>query len=82
MADRNWELGAAFADADIAQPALFVAGAEDVVLKMIPAHAIDTMSRRVPGLREVVLVPGAGHFVQQEQPEAVNAALLKFLRSL
>ncbi len=82
MADRNWELGAAFADTDIAQPALFVAGAEDVVLKMIPAHAIDTMSRRVPGLRGVVLVPGAGHFVQQEQPEAVNAALLKFLRSL
>jgi pimeloyl-ACP methyl ester carboxylesterase len=82
MADRNWELGAAFADADIAQPALFIAGAEDVVLKMIPAHAIDSMRRRAPELREVVLVPGAGHFVQQEQPEAVNAALLKFLRSL
>jgi pimeloyl-ACP methyl ester carboxylesterase len=82
MADRNWELGAAFADADIAQPALFIAGAEDVVLKMIPADAIDSMRRRVPGLREVVLVPDAGHFVQQEQPEAVNAALLRFLRGL
>jgi pimeloyl-ACP methyl ester carboxylesterase len=82
MADRNWELGAAFADADIAQPALFIAGAEDVVLKLIPADAIDTMRRRVPGLRDVVLVPGAGHFVQQEQPQAVNEALLRFLRSL
>ena len=82
MADRNWELGAQFADADIAQPALFIAGAEDVVLKLIPPDALDTMRRRVPGLRDVVLVPGAGHFVQQEQPAAVNEALLKFLRSL
>jgi pimeloyl-ACP methyl ester carboxylesterase len=82
VADRNWELGEAYADADIRQPALFVAGAEDVVLKMIPGDAIDVMRRRVPLLREVVLVPGAGHFVQQEQPQAVNAALLRFLDSL
>jgi hypothetical protein len=29
-----------------------------------------------------VLVPEAGHFVQMEQADAVNAALLAFLRSL
>ena len=81
-ADRNWELGARYADADITQPALFIAGAEDVVLKMIPAHALETMRRRVPRLTDVVLVPGAGHFVQQEQPQAVNAALLRFLQGL
>jgi pimeloyl-ACP methyl ester carboxylesterase len=40
------------------------------------------MRRRVPDLRGVVLVPGAGHFVQQEKPQAVNAALLEFLRGL
>ena len=49
---------------------------------MIPADAIDIMRRRVPKLQDVVLVPGAGHFVQQEEPQAVNLALLKFLRSL
>ncbi len=81
-ADRNWELGEPFADADITQPALFIAGAEDVVLKMIPEDALGIMRRRVPDLRGVVLVPGAGHFVQQEQPAAVNAALIGFLRSL
>ncbi len=82
VADRNWELGAAFADANITQPALFIAGAEDVVLKMIPGDALKIMQRRVPQLQEIVLVPGAGHFVQQEAPVAVNAALVKFLRSL
>ena len=82
VADRNWELGAAFADANITQPALFIAGADDVVLKMIPADALQIMQRRVPLLKEIVLVPGAGHFVQQEAPAAVNAALVKFLRNL
>ena len=82
MADRNWELGARYADANITQPALFIAGAADVVLQMIPANALEIMRRRVPDLRDVVLVPGAGHFVQQEQPQAVNAALLEFLRGL
>ena len=32
------------------------------------------------GLRRVI-VPEAGHFVHQEQPEAVNALVLEFLRS-
>jgi pimeloyl-ACP methyl ester carboxylesterase len=81
-ADRNWELGAPYAESQIPQPALFIAGAEDVVLKMIPPHALNSMRARMPQLRDVVLVPGAGHFVQQEQPAAVNAALLGFLRSL
>jgi len=82
VADRNWELGEPYADADIRQPALFVAGAEDVVLKMIPGDALDVMRRRVPDLRDIVLIKDAGHFVQQEQPAATNAALLRFLRSL
>ncbi len=81
-ANRNWELGARYATSQITQPALFIAGAEDVVLRMIPSHAIDSMRERVPRLRDVVLVPGAGHFVQQEKPAAVNAALLSFLTEL
>ena len=52
VADRNWELGAAFADANITQPALFIAGADDVVLKMIPADAPQIMQRRVPQLKD------------------------------
>ena len=29
-----------------------------------------------------VLVPGAGHWVQQEKPDEVNAALIEFLDGL
>jgi pimeloyl-ACP methyl ester carboxylesterase len=82
VADRNWELGEPYCEARIEQPALFIAGAEDVVLKMLPADALTGMRRRIPDLRGTQLVPGAGHFVMQEQPQAVNAALLSFLNSL
>lgn len=82
VADRNWELGEPWADAHIEVPALFIAGADDIVLQMVGPAAIDSMRARIPDLRDVVLVPEAGHFVQMEQADAVNAALLAFLRSL
>ena len=82
VADRNWELGEPYADANIEVPALFVAGAEDLVLKMIARDALDIMRSRVPDLRGVELVPGAGHFVQMERPEVTNRVLLEFLSGL
>jgi pimeloyl-ACP methyl ester carboxylesterase len=36
------------------------------------------MGRAVPGV-EKVMIEGAGHWIQQERPERVNAALLEFL---
>jgi len=77
--DRNWELTPELAGARVEVPALFVAGAGDPVLAMA---SLDPMRERVTDLRGVVLVPGAGHWVQQEAPEAVNAALLEFLAGL
>ncbi len=82
VADLNWELGRPWADADVKKPALFIAGREDAVLKMIRPDALEIMRRRVPGLRGILLIPGAGHFVQQEKPVAVNRALGKFLEEL
>ena len=81
-ADRNWVLGEPFAEADIERPALFIAGAKDIVLQMIAPDALDVMRRRTTDLRGVELIEGAGHFVQMERPEAVNACLLKFLAGL
>ena len=80
-ADLTWELSAAWSDARIRQPALFVAGVRDGVIAMTPG-AIDSMKETMPGLRRAVLLPGCGHWTQQERPDEVNRELLEFLAEL
>ena len=80
-ADLSWELTRAWADVRITQPALFVAGERDPVLAMNPG-AEEALGTNVPGLTRTVLLPGCGHWTQQEQPHAVNEALLEFLAGL
>jgi pimeloyl-ACP methyl ester carboxylesterase len=80
---RNWETTAAFAGARIEQPALFVAGDQDVVITRATAEQLTTrMLPAVPDLRGVILLPDTGHWVQQERPAETNAAMLQFLRGL
>ena len=73
-------LTAALQGRKIEQPALFLAGDRDVV--PFSDEVERDMREAVTGLRDVVLLPGIGHWVQQEAPEAVNDALLGFLKSL
>lgn len=81
--DRNWALMAPFADAQIRQPALFIAGERDPTLRIGGKRdRLAAMDEAVPRLRGKILIPGAGHWVQQEAAEAVNAALIDFLRGL
>jgi pimeloyl-ACP methyl ester carboxylesterase len=71
------------ADLRIEQPAAFIAGSLDPVLRFVPGvDLIEMMRDRVSDLRLVRLVDGAGHWVQQERPAEVNAALLEFLARL
>jgi pimeloyl-ACP methyl ester carboxylesterase len=35
-----------------------------------------------PNLKKQVIIPGAGHWTQQERPAEVNQLLIEFLRSL
>ncbi len=79
--DRTWELMAAWRGARITVPALFVAGDRDPVILRSRA-AMDGLAETVPGLRERVLLPGAGHWTQQERPAEVNDALITFLAGL
>jgi pimeloyl-ACP methyl ester carboxylesterase len=39
------------------------------------------MERVLPNLRQKLILDGAGHWIQQEQPDEVNAALIGFLKS-
>jgi pimeloyl-ACP methyl ester carboxylesterase len=36
----------------------------------------------VPNLRDAIILPGAGHWTQQERPKETNEAMIAFLRSL
>jgi pimeloyl-ACP methyl ester carboxylesterase len=38
------------------------------------------MERVLPNLRRKLIIEGAGHWVQQERADEVNAALIGFLR--
>ena len=81
--DRNWELTAPWQDAQIRQPSLFIAGGEDaVVTGLIGAKRVQDMERVLPDLRRKLIVAGAGHWIQQERPDEVNAALIAFLREV
>lgn len=80
---RNWELTAPWHDARIAVPALYLAGAEDLVLAGTSWDAVVAALRAgTTVLRDAVLLPGCGHWTQQERPAEVDAALLGFIGSL
>lgn len=79
--DRNWAMTAFLDGARILQPALFISGALDGVLKMTQKE-FGSLESNVPRLRGKLLIDGAGHWVQQERPEEVNRLLLDFLRTL
>jgi pimeloyl-ACP methyl ester carboxylesterase len=74
--DRNWQLTEHVGGAKVEVPSLFVGGSLDPVLLMSPPSVMDGW---LTDHRGTVLVDDAGHWVQQEKPDAVNAALLEFL---
>jgi len=77
--DRNWELTAAWQHARITTPALFVAGDRDPVLGFA---RMDGLEAGLPALTRAVILPGCGHWTQQERPDEVSAAMIEFLAGL
>ena len=71
---RNWEQSAGKSEV-VAAPSLMIMAEDDMVL---PPSTADGMEARVPDL-EKVLITDCGHWTQQEQPEAVNRAILGWL---
>ncbi|BBY18647.1 alpha/beta fold hydrolase [Mycolicibacterium litorale] len=74
--DRNWELTAAPPASTITVPALFIAGGDDPVLSFTRT---DRHGEVVTGPYREIIIAGAGHWIQQERPDEVNAALLDLL---
>jgi pimeloyl-ACP methyl ester carboxylesterase len=81
--DRNWELLAPFAGAKVTVPALYVVGDLDLVMGFRGAkELVANLSNFVPRLRQTIMLPGCGHWTQQERAHEVNAAMIAFLRAL
>jgi epoxide hydrolase A/B len=79
----DFEEMAPFAGKPVTQPSYFVAGERDAVRSFVPG--IDLYAN--PGsactdFRGSVILPGIGHWVQQEAPAETNAALQGFLKVL
>lgn len=71
-----------FAGRRIEQPSLFIAGTSDWGTYQSPGALVRMCEEACADMRGVHLLPGAGHWVQQEQPEATVDAIRKFLRGL
>ena len=53
---------------------------DGVITGLIGAKQVKEMERVLPNLRQKLILDGAGHWIQQERPDEVNAALIAFLK--
>ena len=80
---RNWEITEHLQGAKIKIPVLFIAGSRDMVIAGAEKESLTaTISRATEDLRDVVLIPEIGHWVQQEAPAEVNQAISDFLTEI
>ncbi len=70
-----------FAGQRITVPTAFIAGAQDWGIHQSPGALEAMQTRACADFRGIRLIDRAGHWVQQEQPAAVVAALIEQLRA-
>jgi pimeloyl-ACP methyl ester carboxylesterase len=74
---------APWTETQVRSPALYIAGERDGVVHFPGCQEqIANLKTFVPNLRGTLLLPGCGHWTQQERPAEVNAALIEFLQGL
>ncbi len=79
--DRDWEDLQAVADLAIVVPSLFVGGEFDGPTRW-GERAIARFPETLPDLRGSHILPGCGHWVQQERAEEVTGLLVDFLTTV
>jgi pimeloyl-ACP methyl ester carboxylesterase len=81
--DRNWEIASALVGVPVTVPALYIGGDHDFMAAAPGmAQLLANLKQFAPGLRKIQMLPGCGHWTQQERPQEVNAVLLDFICSL
>ncbi|MEU3219737.1 alpha/beta hydrolase [Streptomyces sp. NPDC006971] len=78
--DRDWEDLAGLDGAPLTQPSLFIGGELDPSTGW-SAEAIADFPTTLPGLVSSHILPGCGHWLQQERAAEVNRLLVAWLRS-
>ena len=78
--DRLPEILAPWVGTTIEQPAMYMAGSVDLLAGNTPDNL--AVVQALPDLRHYEIIEGAGHWLQQERPRAVNTALVDFLDGL
>ena len=71
-----------FAGRTIDQPSLFIAGKRDWGIYQRPGALERMRTSACTDMRGLHLLDGAGHWVQQEQPETATQLVLEFLRQI
>jgi pimeloyl-ACP methyl ester carboxylesterase len=79
--DRDWRDLQPWKGQPITVPSLFIGGELDGPT-IWGANAISRFPSTLPALRGSHILPGCGHWVQQERPSEVNDLLLGWLKSL
>jgi pimeloyl-ACP methyl ester carboxylesterase len=69
-----------FSGRTIDVPSMYIAGKSDWGTYQTPGAVESMQSKACTGMAGLHLVDGAGHWVQQEQPEAVSKLLIRFLQ--
>ena len=70
-------------DPELTPPAIFIGGERDAVRHFVPGIDIfEFAPLACTDFRGTTIVSGVGHWVQQEAPDATNAALATFLATL
>jgi len=81
--DKSWELMAAWNGAPLLAPTLYIVGDRDLVFHFPGvSDLIANQQAFVPNLKRTVILPGCGHWTQQERVVEVNAAMIEFLKGL
>jgi pimeloyl-ACP methyl ester carboxylesterase len=79
----NWDLTAAWTKARVKVPVKFIVGEFDLTYNAPGAKDYINkggLKKDVPLLKEVVVIEGAGHFVQEEKSDLVNNHILQFVK--
>jgi pimeloyl-ACP methyl ester carboxylesterase len=63
------------------QPTLYIVGEDDLVYEFA-RPMVDQMEKTVPNLWKKVVLPGVGHWTQQEAPEDVTRLMVEFLHEI